>query len=172
MVRSIKIIGEATKALPEALRLQHDDIPWKEIARMRDNLIHRYFGVRYDIVWQVMQEDIPFLKQRVPQILADVYQNLYLEYKKEITSNQPNSAFSAYLDPEIDKTIAKTIMREYDLKYRQTAIAKVRDILSQSDFARKLDRDRENRLELYLNDTVEKALGDLTSMPERPDLEL
>ena len=69
VVRNLEIIGEAVKNLNESLKEKHSDIPWKSIAGIRDRLIHDYFGVNLDIVWGVVQEDIPNLKLKVKSIL-------------------------------------------------------------------------------------------------------
>ncbi len=58
-VRSIEIIGEAAKKLPEELKQKYSNIEWKAIAGMRDRLIHDYFGIDYDIVWDVVINKIP-----------------------------------------------------------------------------------------------------------------
>lgn len=68
-VRSIEIIGEAVKQLPEDLLSQHPTIEWRAIARMRDYVIHHYFGVDYDIVWDVVTEQIPLLASEIEQML-------------------------------------------------------------------------------------------------------
>ncbi|GIV98985.1 DUF86 domain-containing protein [Roseiflexus sp.] len=69
-VRSIEVIGEAAKQMPDALRQQYPAIEWRAMAEMRDRLIHGYFGVDYDIVWDVVTSKIPALDQTVRQILA------------------------------------------------------------------------------------------------------
>ncbi|MDA1029634.1 MAG: DUF86 domain-containing protein [Bacteroidetes bacterium] len=69
-VRSLEIIGEATKKLPDEITSIHPEIEWKLIAGMRDRLIHNYFGVDYDIVWDVVEIKIPVLLKTVEQILA------------------------------------------------------------------------------------------------------
>jgi uncharacterized protein with HEPN domain len=69
VIRNIEIIGEATKNLSDALKAAHTDIPWKQIAGMRDTLIHRYFGVKLDLVWQVVENDLPGFQARVAVIL-------------------------------------------------------------------------------------------------------
>lgn len=71
VVRNIEIIGEAVKRLPESVRVQAADIPWTSIAGMRDKLIHHYFGVNLDIVWSVIQEDLPALLDAVDHLLSD-----------------------------------------------------------------------------------------------------
>lgn len=60
-VRSLEIIGEAVKQLPNSLRQKYDTIEWQAMAGMRDRLIHNYFGVDYDIVWDVVVNKIPVL---------------------------------------------------------------------------------------------------------------
>jgi uncharacterized protein with HEPN domain len=68
-VRSLEIIGEAIKNLPKDFRENHEEIDWKTLAGMRDRLIHGYFGVDYEIVWDVVKNEIPILKQQIQGIL-------------------------------------------------------------------------------------------------------
>lgn len=65
VIRQLEIIGEATKNLSEDLIKEHKVIPWKEIAGMRDKLIHQYFGVDFDLVWKTLKTDIPTLQQYI-----------------------------------------------------------------------------------------------------------
>jgi len=72
VIRNFEIIGEATKHIPEEIRKFHSKIPWKEMAGMRDKMIHEYFGVDLEIVWKT-------IKIRLPQILPlleQVYDSL------------------------------------------------------------------------------------------------
>lgn len=59
VVRNIEIIGEAVKLLSGRFKREHPDVPWKQMAAMRDVIIHRYFGVALDIVWKVATKDLP-----------------------------------------------------------------------------------------------------------------
>jgi len=64
VVRNIEIIGEAVKLLSDSLKKANPNIAWKEIAGTRDKLIHDYFGVNIDVVWNITKEDLPaFVKQ-------------------------------------------------------------------------------------------------------------
>lgn len=72
-VRSIEVIGEAVKQIPEPLRQQYSAIEWRAMAGMRDRLIHGYFGVDYDIVWDVITNKLPALEQEIQQIIAQEY---------------------------------------------------------------------------------------------------
>ena len=69
VMRKLEIIGEATKQVPEAIKLKYPAIPWKEMAGMRDKLIHLYSGVNYDLVWQTIKKRIPGIKPLIAQIL-------------------------------------------------------------------------------------------------------
>lgn len=71
VVRNLEVIGEAVKGLSEDVRANNPDIPWTQIAGMRDVLIHHYFGVNLDIVWQVVIEHLPTLGKRVLTLLAE-----------------------------------------------------------------------------------------------------
>jgi uncharacterized protein with HEPN domain len=70
--RRLSIIGEAVKNLPPDLRSQYADIPWRRIAGMRDKLIHDYFGVDVDLVWEVSTSLLPALKGRLEGIAKEL----------------------------------------------------------------------------------------------------
>jgi uncharacterized protein with HEPN domain len=68
-VRSLEIIGETGKQLPDAVKQRYGHLAWRAMAGMRDRLLHGYFGVAYDIVWDVVTNKIPELQQAVAHIL-------------------------------------------------------------------------------------------------------
>lgn len=68
-VRSLEIIGEASKRIPAEFTEEHPDIEWRSMAGMRDRLIHGYFGVDYDLVWDVVKTKIPDLAAKIRQLL-------------------------------------------------------------------------------------------------------
>jgi len=68
-VRSIEVIGEATKKLPDSIRSRYPDVEWKNMAGMRDRLIHDYFGVDYELVYDVAQNRAASLARQIDRIL-------------------------------------------------------------------------------------------------------
>jgi uncharacterized protein with HEPN domain len=68
-VRSLEVIGEAAKKVPLEFRQANPDIEWRAITGMRDRLIHDYFGVDYEIVWDVVMNKLPSLRQHIDSIL-------------------------------------------------------------------------------------------------------
>ena len=68
IIRRIEIIGEAVKNLSADIKDKYPDIAWKQIAGMRDILVHEYFGVDLDLTWQAVKEDIPELKKKIIKI--------------------------------------------------------------------------------------------------------
>ena len=71
-VRSIEVIGEAAKHVPAGVRQKYREVPWREMAGMRDKVSHFYFGVDREVVWQVVKERIPAIRPVIEQILRDL----------------------------------------------------------------------------------------------------
>lgn len=65
IVREIEIIGEASKNVSEEFKKKHDEIPWKGIIGTRDKMIHHYFGINLDVVWEIIKENLPDLKRKL-----------------------------------------------------------------------------------------------------------
>jgi len=72
VVRALEILGEAAKKIPRAVRHRHPNVPWREIAGMRDKLVHEYFGVNLDVVWKTVQEDLPQIKGSLEAVLREI----------------------------------------------------------------------------------------------------
>lgn len=72
VIRCIEIMGEAAKNVPQSIREKYPQIPWKDIAGMRDKIIHFYFGVNLKRVWLVLKDDIPKLKPLIQKVLRDM----------------------------------------------------------------------------------------------------
>ena len=69
VIRNFLVIGEAVKKIPPGIRKKNPDIPWKIIAGMRDKLVHKYFGIRYDVVWETIELRLPSLRLDIKKIL-------------------------------------------------------------------------------------------------------
>ena len=72
IIRRIEIVGEAVKNISGDLKDKHPEIPWKEIAGMRDILVHEYFGIDLELTWEVVKRDIPDLKKKMLRLKQDL----------------------------------------------------------------------------------------------------
>ena len=70
IIRQLEVIGEATKQLSAELKAANPEVPWRRIAGLRDVLIHQYFGVDLEVVWGVVERDLPVLKGKVAAIVG------------------------------------------------------------------------------------------------------
>lgn len=75
VVRNLEIIGEAARSLSIALRRKHPDVPWRGMVGVRDRLIHHYFGVNLDIVWDIVAVELPALESQIEAILEKKKEN-------------------------------------------------------------------------------------------------
>ena len=69
VIRQLEVMGEAARNLSEDLRNEHPQIPWRQMIGLRNRMIHAYFNVDLQIIWEIVQGDIPDLKQKMKQIL-------------------------------------------------------------------------------------------------------
>lgn len=75
VIQKLQIIGEAVKNIPPDIRQKYCDIPWKEMAGMRDKLIHLYFGIKLELLWETIQKDMPFLRIPLLKVIDDIKSN-------------------------------------------------------------------------------------------------
>jgi len=68
----IENIGEASKNIPKVIRAKYKDLPWTDMARMRDKVTHFYFGIDYEIVWTVVKKELPAIEPAITKILSDL----------------------------------------------------------------------------------------------------
>jgi uncharacterized protein with HEPN domain len=71
VVRNLEVIGEATKNLSDDFRGQHPEIPWQDMAGTRDRLTHHYFGINQEIVWQIIEQNLPGLVSQIKQVIGE-----------------------------------------------------------------------------------------------------
>jgi len=71
ILHHLQVIGEAARAISEELKDEHDEMPWQQIVGMRHILVHRYFEVDIDLIWSVVEDDVPVLKQQIDLILKE-----------------------------------------------------------------------------------------------------
>jgi uncharacterized protein with HEPN domain len=69
VVRNLEIIGEATKNLPDDIRQKYPQVEWRKIAGLRDIVIHGYFGIDYEILWDIIQNKIPDLVVKIQEVI-------------------------------------------------------------------------------------------------------
>lgn len=69
VIRNLQVMGEAVKKVSAETRAAHPEIPWRDIAGMRDRVVHDYFGISFDIVWDVLQNHVPPLREKPARLL-------------------------------------------------------------------------------------------------------
>jgi uncharacterized protein with HEPN domain len=69
VIRNFEVIGEASKNLPEELKSAYPTMPWKEMYRLRNKITHEYFGIDYEIIWEIVKTDIPDARKIITTII-------------------------------------------------------------------------------------------------------
>jgi uncharacterized protein with HEPN domain len=72
IIRNFEVIGEAAKHIPVRFRNKYPDVPWKMAAGLRDKLIHEYFGVNAQVLWDTIKQDLPLLKPNIEKLLKEI----------------------------------------------------------------------------------------------------
>ena len=72
VIRALEIVGEAARGIPGEVRARYPLLPWRSMTGMRDKLIHAYFGVSVEVVWETLEQDLPALKTAIEAILAEI----------------------------------------------------------------------------------------------------
>ena len=71
VVRNLEIIGEAAKYIPDEVRKRYSRVDWKAVVGLRNRIIHEYFGVDLEVIWRIIEKDVPILREQVRQILGE-----------------------------------------------------------------------------------------------------
>lgn len=144
--RSLQIIGEAVKKLPESITEKNQKTDWRGIAGMRDVVVHEYSRVKTEVIWKALTTKIPSLHENVSDILNRLNREKYLEYKEQLTTEPTSQSYliRTKQQEELDIAIAKTIIKEYPVKFQHVAIAEAEDIIGASDRALELRTNSEN----------------------------
>lgn len=74
VVWNLQIIGEATKNLPREIRSRYPDLPWRDMAGLRDVIVHQYFGIKLDVIWKIIRNDVPLLESRIRGVIEQMKQ--------------------------------------------------------------------------------------------------
>jgi len=72
IIRRLEIIGEAARQIPDNLKMENPDIPWRDIGDFRNVLVHEYFGLKIDRVWRVIHKDLPKLKEQIEKLIQEL----------------------------------------------------------------------------------------------------
>ncbi|MHC4154005.1 MAG: HepT-like ribonuclease domain-containing protein [Planctomycetota bacterium] len=71
VVRNLEIMGEAAKRLPQEFKEKYSEIEWHKVVGLRHRIVHEYFGIDLEIIWQILCKDLPELKKKIVQIISD-----------------------------------------------------------------------------------------------------
>lgn len=75
VIRQLEVMGEASRNLSEDIRNEYPHIPWRQMISLRNRMIHAYFNVNLQIIWEIVHGDIPYLKQETKRVLEILNQN-------------------------------------------------------------------------------------------------
>jgi uncharacterized protein with HEPN domain len=75
VIRQLEVMGEAARNISDDLQIKNPAIPWRQMISLRNRIIHAYFNVNFQIIWEIIQVDIPEIKQEIKLILENEYQN-------------------------------------------------------------------------------------------------
>jgi uncharacterized protein with HEPN domain len=159
---SLETIGEAVKGIPKVVQDLSPSTEWNKIARTRDNLIHRYHDVNYQLIFKIIKENIPTLNRKITSILNQINRKEYLEYQNLIAPKGiDTSTFLIKIDNQekLDVAIAKAIRDKYPKEYQNVAIAEVRDIIGAGDRATELKNNSESiTSKEYVTQIINKSM--------------
>ena len=71
VMRNLEVIGEAARHIPEEIRRRYEDVPWAQIVGLRNRLVHGYFVIDPEVIWQICRQDLPLLRTRMEEILKE-----------------------------------------------------------------------------------------------------
>jgi uncharacterized protein with HEPN domain len=71
VVWNLQLIGEAAKNIPSEIRSRYPEVPWRDMAGLRDIIVHQYFGIKLDVIWKIIQNDLPIVEDRIRRILEE-----------------------------------------------------------------------------------------------------
>ena len=83
VIKNFATIGEAAKHIPPSIRKKYPAIPWKEMTGMRDKLIHEYFGIKYDVVWETIIKRLPHVKPLIEKVLKQMDKKMLNSFKND-----------------------------------------------------------------------------------------
>ena len=72
VIWNLQIIGEATKNIPQEIRSEYPDLPWRDMEGLRDIIVRQYFGIKLDVIWKIIRDDVPLLEKQAREILEQI----------------------------------------------------------------------------------------------------
>ena len=72
IIKNLEIIGEASNMLTNEFREQHQETPWRQLINLRNVLVHGYYQIKFEIIWEIIQKDLPPLKEQIKKLYNDI----------------------------------------------------------------------------------------------------